>query len=238
MSLSEFITINGVELRNVLADAHVVDITVGAIEREHTATPKVIFPGSFFAQSRPGIRKVTVSVELPWDREHAIMNYGRLISWAKSDQPVPMVLPNNQDRCIHVVFAGASELNVKEWYLPVDLSFVAYDPYFYSRTVKQKAVGSEIYNAGCVSVPFRIEAKFTSSVSNPAWIIDNSVRIALSGSVGAGSIVIDTVNETVKLNGESIASQLSFDSRFVDLAPGKHMITGPEASVFWTEGWE
>lgn len=238
MSLSELITINGVELRNVLADAHVIDITVGAVEHEHTATPRIVHPGSFFGSSRPGTRTIKVKIELPWDKENAILNYGRLISWAKSESPAVLVLPNNHDRCLNCIFGSASEMDLNEWYLPVELTFIAYDPYFYSRISKQKAVGSEFFNAGNVPVPFRIEAKLDAAVTDPQWILDGKWKIALSGTVSAGSIVIDTANESVKLNGESIANMLTLASRFADLTPGSHVVSGPSGTVIWTEGWE
>lgn len=238
MSLSELITINGVELRSILPEAHVINIVVGAVEHEHEATARVIHPGSFFGRSRPGMRSVKVSFELPWDKENAIMNYGKLLAWAKSEQPVIVRLPNSNDRYLKCIFSSASELDLNQWYMPVEISFVAYDPYFYSRFPKKQAVGETIYNAGSVAVPYRIEVTLSSAVSNPQWLLDGVTKIALSGSVGAGSLVIDTANESVRLNGESIAAQLTLDSRFIDLSPGKHTITGTAATIHWTEGWE
>lgn len=237
MSLHESVVFNGIELASHIPGSHVIDISVGQIEIEHVASARVSRAGSMFSHKRDATRPIVISVELPIDDREGIMrNYNLLRMWADSEQPKPLYLPNH-DGYILCILESMSELNVRAWYEPIELAFIAYDPYFYClpQTIE---VGSQFHVNGDAPVPFKIECRIDAAVEAPSWQIDDTFGIALIGTVGVGSLVIDTERGLVTLNGESINSQISLASRFKELVPGKHTITGTAGKIAWIERWK
>lgn len=237
MSLRESVIFNGVDLTGHIPGAHIVDIEVGAIEIEHATSTRILRAGSLFARKRDGARTISISVELPIDdREGCMRNYNMLRMWAESEQPQPLFLPD-YDGHINCVLQSISALNIKAWYAPVSLVFVAYDPYFYS-LARAANIGDAFIVAGDVGTPFQIRCSIASAISSPSWTVDDQFPIALTGDVGAGALIVDTERGLVTLNGDSINSQIGLSTRFNDLAPGKHKITGTAGSVSWIERWK
>lgn len=237
MSLHESVVFNGIELASHIPGSHVTDINVGSIETEHVTSARVARAGSMFSHKRDATRPVTLSIELPIDNREGIMHsYNQLRMWAESEQPQPLYLPN-YDRYIYCILRSMSELNISEWYKPIEVSFIAYDPYFYGLT-RNGDVGTTFHVLGDVAVPFKIECTIEEAVEAPSWLVDDAFSIALTGSVGVGSLVIDTERGLVSLNGESINAQISLASRFKELTPGKHTITGTAGKIAWIERWK
>lgn len=237
MSLHESIVFNGIELTSHIPGSHVTSINVGQIEIEHVASARVSRAGSLFSHKRDTTRPISISVELPMDDREGIMrNYNLLRMWADSEQPQPLYLPDH-DGYIYCVLDSMSELNILTWYEPIEVVFIAYDPYFYGLP-RSGDVGTAFYVFGDVSVPFKIECTIEEAVEAPSWLIDDVFTIALTGSVGAGSLVIETERGLVTLNGDSINSQISLATRFKELAPGKHTITGTAGKISWIERWK
>ena len=106
MPLSERIIFNGRELSSQVPGAHVIEITVGNITIEHNAQPRIASPGSIYASKRDGIRPVTIQIELPFDKESAIINYNLLRAWAESEQPAPMYLPNKTNGYLNCIISS------------------------------------------------------------------------------------------------------------------------------------
>lgn len=237
MSLHETIVFNGIELTNHIPGSHVIDINVGQIEIEHVASARVSRTGSLFSHKRDATRPITISVELPIDDREGIMrNYNLLRTWADSEQPQPLYLPD-YDGYIYCILNSMSELSIRTWYEPIEIVFIAYDPYFYGLS-RSSDVGTAFYVFGDVAVPFKIECTIEKTVEDPSWLIDDAFTIALTGSVGVGTLVIDTVHGLVTLNGDSINTQISLATRFKELAPGKHTITGTTGKISWIERWK
>lgn len=237
LSLRENVIFNGVDLIGHIPGAHVTDIKVGNIEIEHVTSARVLRAGSLFARKRDGARTISISVELPLDeRDGCMRNYNLLRMWAELEQPQPMFLPD-YDGHINCVLQSISALNIKTWYEPVVLVFVAYDPYFYG-IARTASIGDTFTVAGDVDVPFQIRCTLNSAVDSPSWTIDGNTTIALTGSVGVGLLVVDTERGLVTLNGDSINSQISLATRFNDIAPGTHEIEGTAGTVSWIERWK
>ena len=164
-------------------------------------------------------------------------NYNNLRMWADSEQPQPLYLPNHDCCYINCILSSMSELDVSTWYKPIEVVFVAYDPYFYG--IKHSQLIGKSFSVICdAEVPFKIECDLTQSVSNPSWQIDSMYTIELLGSVGVGALVVDTERKLVTLNGDSINAQISMATRFHDLKPGKHTIIGTAGTVSWIERWK
>lgn len=237
MSLHESIVFNGIELASHIPGSHITDINVGSIETEHVASARITRAGSLFSHKRDATRSISISVELPLDDREGIMrNYNLLRMWAESDQPKPLYLPDH-DGYIHCILDSMSELNIRTWYEPIEVTFIAYDPYFYG-TERKSDIGENFLVSGDVSVPFEIECTLENAVESPSWLIDDAFTIALTGTVGAGTLVIDTERGLVTLNGDSINDQISLATRFNELSPGVHTITGFSGSVIWIERWK
>lgn len=238
MSLSEKITLGGRELQAQVPGCHVLDINLGAIPVEHTAQARVLGSGSIFARKRDGVRTISLQVELPFERQDAIISYNKLRVWAETEQPTPMCLPNKGNGYINVILSTMSELSVREWYQPITLTFIAYDPYFYGMT-RVANVGDTFRVRGDVPTPFKISLQVQAAIQNPKWTIDDKNVIALTGSVSVGALVIDgDQGGHITLGGESIDRQIDLVSRFTLLSPGLHQIKSEHGGIVsWTERW-
>lgn len=236
MSLSEKIIFDGRELARHVPGIHVIDISIGSISREHNSQARTQRAGSMFASKRDSTRSITIQVELPLNKEEAALNYNLLQAWADSDQPAPLYLPNRVNSYINVVISDITELNIKTWYEPISLEFVAYDPYFFGVQC-QESVGQRFRVAGDVETDFIIKSNNELAITDPKWLIDGKQFIGFTGSIGAGLLMIDTKRSIATLNGDSIMPKLNYDSRFYPLSPGYHTISGPSGTVTWTERW-
>ena len=236
LSLSEKIIFNGYELTGQVPEAHVIDITIGAIASEHVSQSRATRAGSIFISKRDALRSITLQVELPLDKENAAINYNLLRAWAESDQPAPLYLPSRTNGYINVILSSISDLNIKTWYEPIALQFVAYDPYFYG-VQQRESIGKRFKVAGDVAADFTIIRNGSTAIVDPVWRIDGMQSIGLTGSVGAGTLRVETKRSVVTLNGDSIMPQLNYSSRFTPLSPGYHTISGPDGTVSWIERW-
>ena len=237
MPLSERIIFNGRELSSQVPGAHVIEITVGNIAIEHNAQPRIAGSGSIYASKRDGIRAVTIQIELPFDKESAIINYNLLRAWAESEQPAPMYLPNKTNGYLNCIISSISNMDVKTWYEPITLLFTAYDPYFYGVT-QQVECGEAFRVAGDAPADFVITKLNASATASPAWLIDGVQHISFTGSVGAGLLTIDSAKGLAKLGDQSIMALLNYDTRFTPLPPGYHTITGSGGFISWIERWK
>lgn len=234
--LSERIVFNGRELDRSVPNAHVIDIVVGPISISALYQDRGMGAGSVFAKTRDGIRNVKVSVELPLDQDAALTYYNRLRAWAASSQPARLVLPGRTNGYLMAVLTEMTDLSMRDFYEPIDLTFTAFSPYFIGAE-RAANTGSAFNVGGDVGADFKITATIATALTAPTWTIDGSRIIGLTGTVGVGTLTINTETGAVELNGESIKSQINLESRFFALEPGPHIITGPAAAITWSERW-
>lgn len=234
--LSERIVFDGRELGNSVPNAHVLDIIVGAISNAVYSQERGQGAGSIFAFARDGIRNIRISVELPLDQDAALTCYNNLRAWAASSQPARLVLPGTPPGHLMAVLTEMTELSMRDYYEPIDLTFTAFDPYFIG-TERSEEVGNTFTVGGDVAADFVITATIAEAVTAPTWLIDETRKIALTGTVGVGTLTINTETGAVELNGDSIKAQIDLTSRFYPLEPGTHIITGPDATITWSERW-
>ena len=236
MPLSERIIFNGHELSSQVPGAHVIEITVGDISMEHNTQQRISSPGSIFASKRDGTRTISIQIELPFDKEDAIINYNLLRAWAETNQPAPLYLPNRTNGYINCIISSVSNMNIKTWYEPVSLTFVAYDPYFYG--VTQTADCDETFRvSGDADADFVLTKQNDAAIVNPSWLIDGTQHISFTGTIGAGLLTIDSSKGLAQLGNQSVMALLNYETRFTPLAPGTHTLTGSGGSISWIERW-
>lgn len=235
--LSERVIFNGKVLQDMVPGAHLVDILVGQISTDHKVQEHADGPGSIFVRKRDSTRPIRLRVELPMDKGECMINYNLLRAWAESENPQPLLLPNAQRGYINCVLSSMSEINVWNWYEPIELDFIAYDPYFYG--VERVATANTAFVVyGDISTWYRIEATLQAAVTSPVWLIDEVTTVGLVGSIGVGKLVIDAGRGLVTLGDNSINAKLSLATRFKRLSPGKHIIASTVTSkVYWREGY-
>ena len=235
--LSERVIFDGRALQDMIPGAHVVDIVVGQVSSDHKVQDHADGPGSIFVRKRDRTRTIRLRVELPMDKGACMINYNLLRAWAESDDPRPLFLPNEQRGYVNCVLSSMSEINVWNWYEPVEMDFIAYDPYFYG--VERVATANTAFVvAGDISTWYRIEATLQAAVTAPTWLVDGVTTIGLTGSIGVGKLVINAERGIVTLGDSSINLKLSYTTRFKRLAPGKHTITSTVTSkIYWREGF-
>lgn len=240
---NSLVTFGGRMITDFIPRANILDIRIGAPGIETTTVPRGYKSGSDFVHRRHTTRTIEIEVELPLDRETYPENVQLLRAWADADEPTEMILSAYRDRKIDVTCTNINDFSQKEWWMPVILTFEAWDPYFVSRAARTAGIGSSFTIGGDAPPIMTIshELGTTGRLATPKWTLDGAKHIALSGTYTAGEVKIDCETGTLTHNSNNIASDLTLSSRmmpFAEIKPGEHTITGPSGGVItWYERW-
>ena len=235
---SKVASFGGVSLDTAVSDAHIIDVEIGAAKIELSTRAKTPRNGVHFIKRRSGTRQIKITVELPMEKSTYALNAQSLIRWATSDEPKELTLSALPLLAITAVLESATSLKQKEWWQPITLTFLATDPYFYSRSNSQEDVGTSFDVEGDAPVEITITHEIATTLTKPKWTIDNGIHIQLTGTYASGTIVIDTEKFLVTRNDTPIQADIAITSRFGQLEPGEHIVTGPNGGeITWTERW-
>lgn len=121
----------------------------------------------------------------------------------------------------------------------IDLTFTTRqnDPYYHALTENSGSV----YNSVTVAhhhVDWRIEQTVETRLTNASWSCDGKTIQLVD--VPTGSLVIDSMTQTIKLNGENIMQNMTFESRFPVLSKGTHTFSvsnGAGGTLYTREAW-
>lgn len=240
---NSLVTFDGRMITDFIPRANILDIRIGAPGIETTAVVRGYSAGSDFVHRRHTTRIIEIEVELPLDRDTYPENVQLLRAWADTDEPAEMILSAYRDRKINVTCTNTNSFSQKEWWMPVILTFEAWDPYFISRAVRSADVGSTFTINGDAPPLMTISHNLgtASKLTAPKWTLDGAKYIALAGTYTAGEVKVDCTNGTFTHNSNNIASDLTLSSRlmpFAEIKPGEHTISGPSGgTVTWYERW-
>lgn len=231
------ITFDGVSCFECVPDIKILEIEIDAAEIETSAQARAVRSGADFISNRYATRQIRISFELPFSDYAQQAAYRSLRKWATSAEPRPLRLPQYPGDEIHAILTSAGSYNEKEWYLPVELVFTAYDPCFVSVAWKQATAGTLFSVSGNDIALARVVCNLKASTQNPEFDFDTGEKIKLIGTLH-GEIVVDLERMSVTNNGSSAMGKLDITSRFPDLTPGRHSFTGPDDSIIqWKERW-
>jgi phage-related protein len=232
------VSFDGIGIGSAVQGAQVINIEIGAAGIETRTLDKVFRAGNYFRSRRNTTRPVTVTVELPLDRDTYADNVRRVIEWASSSEPKALMLEVYPGMELYAVLTDVSSFTQKNWWEPVTLTFTANDPYFQDIALTHENVGTQFTVAGDAPVSLKITHVVSSTLTQPQWTIDNGDYIKLTGTYSSGTIVIDMEHFTVTRNGTPIAADIALTSRFQETPTGSHIVTGPAGGlVEWRERW-
>ena len=230
------IVFNGVALEQV-APVKIVDIRVSPVQMTPTARQRPVTWGADFVRMGGGSRTVAIEFALLTDdRETRQNQLAAVTSWARSDKPGKLMLPNRRGVYLEAICTALPEPSLRQWWeSKLRLVFTTFDnPYWTSIGEKSVACGTAFVVLGDAPPLMRIERTLTSSASNQAY--SNGSQTMTFSSIPSGSMVIDLNRQTAAVGTSSIMGNYSFSSSFIIPRTGTQTITGT-GTVKWRERW-
>ena len=183
---------------------------------------------------------VHVRLNVPAYNHQQIAKIRRLIaSKLITDKPEKLVLPDEPDLYYMAKLTNSDELTNLWSTGAADLEFTAYDPVAYGVERRASVGASTVLSIGGTYETwptFDLTASSATKVKVLDYDTGEFVMMSTSASTGA-RIVIDMKGQTIRLNGNLAAIDLSSD--FFALRPGKNdiRITGATGTASWIERW-
>ena len=231
------ITFNGVALEQV-APVKIVDIRVSPIQMTATARQRPVTWGADFVRMGGGSRTVAIEFAvLTDDRDTRQNQLAAITSWARSDTPGKLMLPNRRWVYLEAICTALPEPSLRQWWeSKLRLVFTTFDnPYWTSIAEKSVACGTAFTVLGDAPPLMRIERTLSASASNQSY--SNGAQTMTFSSIPAGSMVIDLNRQTAAVGTSSIMGNYSFSSSFIIPKTGTQTITGT-GTVKWRERWD
>ena len=231
------IVFNGVALEQV-APVKIVDIRVSPIQMTPTARQRPVTWGADFVRMGGGSRTVAIEFAvLTDDRDTRQNQLAAITSWARSDKPGKLMLPNRRWVYLEAICTALPEPSLRQWWeSKLRLVFTTFDnPYWTSIAEKSVACGTAFTVLGDAPPLMRIERTLSASASNQSY--SNGAQTMTFSSIPAGSMVIDLNRQTAAVGTSSIMGNYSFSSSFIIPKTGTQTITGT-GTVKWRERWD
>lgn len=153
-----------------------------------------------------------------------------LRKWCLSDGAAKLKLPNLSSVYLLAECERYPAPDMAKPWEPFEVTFMCFRPEFISETVYSEDAPGDIMVGGTVSTPVRIVTTLAAEATDPTWTIDD-YTIAVSGTVSAGVVVIDTADEAAKItnDGVDITNLITLESDLaIMLEPGTHTVGFPE----------
>ncbi len=219
------------------APAKITDVIVGAAGIKTESRNNPISRGERFARKKYSPRRIVIMFKLPMNTPVRRADWMQAISdWAAGDEPGQLKIPHYPGRYIDAVCSTFPDFAAVEQREIMEIEFTAFDPAFVSDEEHIYTCGIPFAVGGNVPAMAYIKAVNAAPVTDPAWTLDGVKTIRLSGSVGTGTVIIDLEEKNVLLNDTPINDMIILSSRFFELKPGVHTVTGAGA-VCLRERW-
>lgn len=226
---------NGKALESV-APVMIEDIRISPVVQLPVSRDQPIKAGATFVRQHEGTRTIGITfsiLEQNYDRRQRYIE--AVTAWAVTDEPKTMQLPYRQGRLIDVICTGLPEPSTRQWWeTRLNLTFTAFDPYFYDPFEKSCACGTSFTAYGDAPPKIRIERTLTASASDQSYS-DGTNTMSFS-TIPAGDMVIDLNAQTAFVGTTSIMQYYGLTSKFLQPRLGSQTITGT-GTVKWSERW-
>ena len=116
----------------------------------------------------------------------------------------------------------------------MNLTFTAFDPFFYDIAEKTVACGTAFVVLGDEPPKMRIVNTFAADASNVAY--SDGTNTMTFSTILAGDLVIDLNKQTAAVGNTSIMQYYALTSKFIIPRTGAQTITGT-GSIKWIERW-
>ena len=230
------IVFNGVALEQV-APVKIVDIRVSPIQMTAMARQRPITWGADFVRMGGGSRTVAIEFALLTDdRETRQNQLAAITSWARSDKPEKLMLPNRRGAYLEVICTALPEPSLRQWWeSKLRIVFTTYDnPYWTSIAEKSVACGTAFTVLGDAQPLMYIRRTLMEAATNQTY--SNSSESMNFSTIPVGIMVIDLNRQTAEVGGDSIMQYYSFSSSFLIPRTGSQTITGT-GTIKWRERW-
>lgn len=229
------IIFNGLALESI-APVKIEDIRVSPIVQTPVARDRPVTAGMTFIRAHEGTRTVSINFAIIEQDHDTRQSYIEAITaWALSEQPAPMLLPYRQDKVLYAICTGLPDPSTRQWWESrLNLTFTAYDPFFYDLNEKTGTLGNTLFIRGNALPKMRIEATLAASGD---LTFSDSVDTMVFEGVPAGALVIDLTKQTAQVDGVSIMDKFTFTSTFIRPRLGPMTVTG-SGTLIWREGWQ
>lgn len=234
---------NDIDPRTVAAGIISIQSTVDEAMPTKTLRMTQLWRGAGYAGYQYGPRNIKVSVNIgSRTRPKAMTVARRLIGWAEADGPKPLILNHEPDKYYLAVCADCSPKQLRNTFLVLDFTFTAPDPRAFELEQKRAALHTPFDVGGTAWVHPVIRQTLTAQANGLRFTLDGKKYVELVGTIPAGSVVeIDHGAHTVRVNNQLRPGLLNYiDSRWFELQPGQHTITGTatgEAEILWQDTW-
>ena len=205
--------------------------------------PRSINRGMIEYERRGGVyvpvsRSKTITIALQ-EINHSLRqkDFVSLIKWLGNGEG-NLIAYDVPDGYLTGMFSALPDTKWGEVLGDIELEFLCdHDPYYHALTESQKSV----YNQITVTqdhVDWRIEQTVENQLTNARWSCEGKT-LELT-QVPVGNLVIDSLTQTIRLNGNNLMQNLSFESRFPVLGTGNHTFTlenGAGGTIYTREAW-
>lgn len=147
-----------------------------------------------------------------------------------------LIFSDDLEKTYYIKYAGKIDITQHPTWFEFVIPFKMNDPFIVGSFEKVQTGSGTLTNAGTFEAPLVIE--ITGAVTNPSVIVGGQTLI-YTGTVPVGqTLIIDTGNKTVKLNG--VNALANYNGVFPMLQPGNTSVTAASAgtTVFkWRDRW-
>ena len=234
---------NNIDPRTVAAGIISIQSTVDDAMPAKELNLVRLWRGSGYTGFRYGPRNIQVSVNIgSRTRPNAMTVARRLVAWAESDGPKPLVLNHEPNKYYMAVCAGCSPKQLRNTFLVLDFTFTAPDPRAFSLEERSVSLGTPFEIEGTAWTHPVITHTLSAPVSGVRYTLNSNQYVELVGALPAGSVIqVDHGSRTVRVNNLLRPGLLDYvHSRWFELSPGEHIITTDapgEAIVSWRDAW-
>ena len=230
------VTFKGLSLKDA-APVRISNIYVESPKVATTIKERPVARGENFVRRKYSPRLIIIEFYFPqtYPTQKAQW-FQRVSAWTHSNGPQELRLPNFPGKFIKAACTALPDLSAISKMDMMQIEFTAFDPAFVSETVKTAACGASFTVGGDLPALAYIQKVNASPISSPAWVLDSSHTIALSGTIASGTLKVDLEDKVITLNGTPIMDKMTLQSRFFEIEPGTHTVTGT-GDVYIQERW-
>ena len=218
-----------------VAPVMIEDIRVSPVAQMPVTRDRPIQAGAAFIRAHEGTRSVNITFSiLEQNYDIRRRHIEAVTAWAVSDTPAPMQLPYT-GRLLDVICTGLPDPSTRQWWEQrLNLTFTAYDPFFYDIAEKTAACGTAFTVLGDEPPKMRIVHTFAADASDVTY--SDGTNTMTFSTIPAGELVIDLNKQTAAVDDSSIMQYYALTSQFLQPRTGAQTITGT-GSVKWIERW-
>jgi predicted phage tail component-like protein len=202
-----------------------------------------LWRGAGYAGFTYGPRDIMVSVNIgSRTRPKALEVARRLVGWAASDSPCPLVLNHEPDKFYLAVCSACTPKTLRNTFLVLDFAFTAPDPRAFTMEERSASLEETFIIEGTAWTYPIITHTLAAQASGVRYTLDNGQYVELVGTLPTGSVIqIDHAARTVRVSNLLRPALLDYvHSRWFELSPGEHTITASVpgvATVTWRDTW-